>query len=974
MSSWQQPYLGIASFPKTITAFEVERFFTLDAAELAALRTFRSTTSRLGAALQRGFLKLTGNKLRKLASVPRLVLRHLAQQIEDPSLSIASLRSLYAARIRTLHEHQAWAVQILNFSKLGDKRASLVARLRVEGRSLLSVDALVDFAKAWCYQHRVLMPTQRTLRSLGSDALAHADEALRAEVVKSMPVPVRRAWLKALTSAPPSGSPSRAAWLHRGPKKGARKGFGEQFEKLAFLRDLGVHQYPLGIPTEKQRHYATALRRRRPASIRELVEPARTLQVVCFMRSTLMRVTDSIVLTSGQRTLDIVRRATEQAQRAEAKAAPSLREALNRILAVAKRPDLDAQAKLDEIVSIASPLEVRVFKSRAAAVRDRLIDNNAEVRALLRSVVTRLPLRVDSEERLGGSLDVLRELFEKRDSQLPKSAAEHVRPLWRDEVAGDDRARARRAFEAACMMDLRRAFRRGTVWVEDSDAFRSREQILIPRERWERERVRLAAVLGVNGSVAEYLRPLIQQAEEGLARVADAVRAGDLTIERGSIRLAALKPESLPPELEAQRAELRDRVGSVQLPDLMLEMDSLTRFSRHLLGRAPRSDRELLPLYGALIATGTDYGPRGVALMTPGLPESHIVVAMRSLEDETALRRANDEVTAYIRTQRIARQWGAGTIASSDMMSLDASRQLWLARNDPRRGVPAIGVYQHISDQWDIFHSLPVLVKTRQAGAALEGIVRHLDLGIEQLAVDTHGHTHFIMAMFPFFGAAMCPRLKSLSQRRLMVPVGVEIPDVLSDVVVRGVSIPGISRGFDALLRVAASIREGTTSAMVANDRFGSSAARGDEAHAAGEHLGRLRLTIFLCDYFTNEPFRREMHRILNHGESIHQLERVIFSGRIAPKRGRRLEELGAISGSLTLLTNLVLAWNATRLQQALAELSREGTRVSEEAQAHISPAFFEHINFRGRFRFDFDRYVATLFAEQSVARAVGAR
>jgi TnpA family transposase len=64
--------------------------------------------------------------------------------------------------------------------------------------------------------------------------------------------------------------------------------------------------------------------------------------------------------------------------------------------------------------------------------------------------------------------------------------------------------------------------------------------------------------------------------------------------------------------------------------------------------------------------------------------------------------------------------------------------------------------------------------------------------------------------------------------------------------------------------------------------------------------LGQLLRTLFLCDYLSHEGFRREVLRILNHGESVHTLQRAIHFGSIAAARGRRREELVAISGSLT--------------------------------------------------------------------------
>jgi Tn3 transposase DDE domain len=50
--------------------------------------------------------------------------------------------------------------------------------------------------------------------------------------------------------------------------------------------------------------------------------------------------------------------------------------------------------------------------------------------------------------------------------------------------------------------------------------------------------------------------------------------------------------------------------------------------------------------------------------------------------------------------------------------------------------------------------------------------------------------------------------------------------------------------------------------------------------------LGKLLRTLFLCDFMSNEVFRREVLRILNHGESVHTLQRAIHFGSIAAARG----------------------------------------------------------------------------------------
>lgn len=66
-----------------------------------------------------------------------------------------------------------------------------------------------------------------------------------------------------------------------------------------------------------------------------------------------------------------------------------------------------------------------------------------------------------------------------------------------------------------------------------------------------------------------------------------------------------------------------------------------------------------------------------------------------------------------------------------------------------------------------------------------------------------------------------------------------------------------------------------------------------------------------------------------------------------------------AISGALTLLTNIVMAFNTHRMQRLI---DNDSTLHQPELLAHIAPHAIEHINLRGTFAFSLDRYRAQLF------------
>ena len=204
--------------------------------------------------------------------------------------------------------------------------------------------------------------------------------------------------------------------------------------------------------------------------------------------------------------------------------------------------------------------------------------------------------------------------------------------------------------------------------------------------------------------------------------------------------------------------------------------------------------------------------------------------------------------------------------------------------------------------------------------------------------------------------------MAGLRRRKLYLPKGLEIPHILRPIVAETVSRRAIGRGWDGLLRLGASVKRGWCSATEALDRFGS-AARGDPVHASGDALGKLLRTLYLCDYFSNPVFRTEILDLLNQGEAVHSLRRAIHSGLITPKRGRTMEHLSAISGSLTLLANIIMAWNTYRFQNRLDQTSAD---YPDAVLSRIAPIGHKHINMRGILTFDLTRHASSLLDRTS--------
>jgi len=291
---------------------------------------------------------------------------------------------------------------------------------------------------------------------------------------------------------------------------------------------------------------------------------------------------------------------------------------------------------------------------------------------------------------------------------------------------------------------------------------------------------------------------------------------------------------------------------------------------------------------------------------------------MRWAADERRLAEACGAVLAFMHRHAVATTWGRSDLASSDMMSLETTKRVWQARLDPRRQTPSMGLYSHVRDRWGIFHAQPLILNDqRQAGAAIEGVIRHEELDITQLAVDTHGHTDFAMALAKLLGFDLCPRLKALKDRHLFLPRGTAIPADVQEICRASVDLERIRSHWEQIMHLVASVHSGHTSAVHVTARFGS-AARGDPLYEAIVHLGRLLRTVFLCHYFLNDVFRRELLRVLNRGEAVNALKRAIYTRRIASHQAKQSEEMQAVADALSLLANIVMAWNTAQMQQVL--------------------------------------------------------
>ena len=965
MQGWQTPYLGLRDLPREITDFELQSFFSFGQAELELISRRRGDNHKLGLALHIGFVRMSGRPLNSVRAVPPVLLRHLGQMLGITTPDLASLRALYA-RGRTLFDHQQQACEALGFAWMTEhQRRALVRVLRDEVTHSADRERLLLHARHWLYEHRLLIVHDRVIRSLVAVALTELEAATAQAIRAAVPPALLKRWASALDSARPDGQHSQS-WLWSAPAKHSTRQITEVLERIAFLTDLGIDQHLGHLNDVLVRRYARRMASRAPSISARIKEPARTVEMACFLRYCLLTATDQLILMFQRRVADLWRQCADGVTATVdwAQQYQQLLQELTDLAAQETVPDAELRSRL---VSLVAAKRARRPPSRASIIRQHLIDAIAPVRSLL-VAVSGLAWQATGEHPAIDALDRLRTLYAAGTKSLPgEVTAARLGPAWRQAIADVDRERAFRALEVATLFALRRALRNGSVWIEHSLSFRGRERLFIPDERWKTEARRHYARLQLPAKASDFLTPLLARVRAGIDAVAAATRAGSLRVD-DELHLAPLAADEEDPEVTKLRSRLDQRIGEVQLPEVILAVDAQVRFSWIMLGREPRSGHELLMAYAGILAHGTSLSAAECARMIPQLSATSIRLAMRWAGDERRLALACQAVLEFMQRHAIAATWGRADLASSDMMSLETSRRVWQARQDPRRQTASIGVYSHVRDRWGIFHAQPIVLNERQAGAAIEGVVRQERVEVSQLAVDTHGYTDFAMALSRLLGFDLCPRLRELRQRHLFVPRGMTIPVEIAAVCEASVDTTLIEAHWDQLVHLAASVQTGHASAVTALARFGS-AARGDPIYDAGVQLGKLLRTAFLADYFVNAGFRRELRRVLNRGEAVNALKRAIYTGRVGPAQARRADEMQAVADALSLLANIVMAWNTAQMQAVLDRWANRRQIVPPELTGRIAPTRLEGINLRGVFRFPLERYAGQILPSQTTAK-----
>ena len=439
------------------------------------------------------------------------------------------------------------------------------------------------------------------------------------------------------------------------------------------------------------------------------------------------------------------------------------------------------------------------------------------------------------------------------------SPTDFVRKRWRALVF-TDAGLDRRFYELCALAELKNALRSGDIWVQGSRQFKDFDEYLIPSERFsalrEANRLSVAVATDCEAYLKDRLCRLEQQLET-VDRIAQSGELPDVIITVSGLKITPLA-SAVPEEADQLIRQAYALLPRVKITELLLEVDDWTGFTRHFTHlKSQEVSKDRILLLTAILADAINLGLTKMAEACPGATYARLTwLQAWHIRDETYSAALAEVVNAQFR-HPFAAFWGDGTTSSSDGQYFRAGGRGEAAGqiNAHYGGDPGVLFYTHVSDQYAPFHTQVINATVRDATYVLDGLLYHeSDLRIEEHYTDTAGFTDHVFALMHLLGFRFAPRIRDLTDRRLYVPKVHKNYAALAGLIGGTVSQKLIRDHWEEILRLAASIKQGTVSASLMLRKLGAYPRQNGLAVALRE-LGRIERTLFTLEWLQKPNF-----------------------------------------------------------------------------------------------------------------------
>lgn len=520
-------------------------------------------------------------------------------------------------------------------------------------------------------------------------------------------------------------------------------------------------------------------------------------------------------------------------------------------------------------------------------------------------------------------------------------------------------------FEFLIYRLIREEIEAGTLFARHSVTYRRLEEELLSDQQWKNKAVLIKQtelpLLQVN--IEDHLKDLQTQLETRLKRVNERIASGDNpSIQRKSAR--SKRQWHLPqPTLETEiNHPFFNTLPQLDIDDVIHFVQQRCQFMdefQHILHRYRRTAFDDIALVASLVAWATNTGIGRMSGISD-LSQSQLATISDNFLRPQTLKAANDRVSDYIASLLIFQHYMVNNQlhSSSDGQKFETAIPTFNARYSPKY----FGLKKGIVAYTLVANHVPINARIIGAHEHESHFVFDIlfnnttSIQPQIHSTDVHGVNRLNFALLHLFGYQFAPRYKNFYQQ---VQIGLQGFQSLADYdetwlikPIRKLQPDYIIPEWDNVQRLMVSLSlKTTTQHLVISKLHGYT--RQHKTRRALEEYNRIIHSLYLLNYLDSLSLRHNVQRVLNRGESYHQLRRAVAYANFGKLRFRTSYEQNLWQECSRLVTSCIIAYNATILSDLLQHHQRAGNAHQSELLRRVSPVAWQHINLHGRYEFN---------------------
>lgn len=942
---------------------DIIRWYTLTEYDIIIIeQNCRGTANKLGFAIQLCYLRFPGKILKSNEAPDSLLLQYVCEQLNiNPSVW-----EKYAIRDVTRREHALLIRKIFGYKTYSEFEQE--ASLKYIHDKALQTDRAVIIAEefiTYLRTSKVQLPSINTIEKICSEALTNAEKQIY-DTLSSSLSNHQKQLLDALLNLQEKSSISKLNWLKQSPQAVNSKFLLMHIKRLRTIKEINLPK-DIGKNIHQNRLLKIAREGRQmtPQHLRDFEESRRYAILVAILLETKASIIDEIIEMNDKIIGSLFRYAKNtQAQKMQ-DSGKSMGEQLGIFFKIgnalldARETGEDPFHAVESVISW-DALAQSISEAKNLTAKQNfdslyfISDKYFTIKKYGGEFLKELELRsAPVAEDILKAVGILIDLYEGKIKRLPeKLPSSFVRKRW-EELVFTENGTDRKFYELCIFSELKNHLRSGDLWVQGSRQYKDFEDYLIPADRFTEMRDQNQVPLNVALNVEEFLSERMELLSNKIQIVCKLIESNELpdsSIINDRIKIKPLE-NTVPEEAEVLGKKIYSLLPLIKITDLLKEVDQWTGFTDqfiHLKSGNKVDNKNLL--LSVILSDAINLGLRKMSEASPGTSYAKLSwLQAWHIRDETY----SSALAGIINIQSahpFSFYWGEGKTSSSDGQRFATGSYAQRTGNiNPKYGSsPGVQFYTHISDQYAPFHTKVINVGVRDATYVLDGLLYHeSDVQIEEHYTDTSGFTDHVFALMQLLGFTFAPRIRDLNDKKLFIPETSTSYSALSEHIGGTINSKKIIQNWDEILRLAASIKNGTVTASLIVKKIGSYPRQNGLAVALRE-LGKIERTLFMLDWYMSPELRRRVTAGLNKGEARNALARAVYFNRFGEVRERSFQNQRYKASGLNLVTAAIVLWNTVYIEKAVQHLKEQGEEINEELLQYLSPLGWEHIHLTG--------------------------